>query len=108
VPRNHRRQRSPLDQLHRQKQAVVDVLDRVDGDDVRMIQCGRGARFLVEAPESIWIARIVRREHLDGDVAAETRVARSIYFSHPATAEQRANLVRTDDGSRRQRHDDGD
>ena len=42
-------QRHAFDQLHHDEVTVVSGVDVVDGDDVRMIQSGRRARFLREA-----------------------------------------------------------
>ena len=67
--RNARAERLSVDQLHRQEMDAVDVLDRVDGDDVRMGERGDGARFLGEALAALVIERHQRRQHLQGDAA---------------------------------------
>jgi hypothetical protein len=63
--------------------------DVVDLTDVRMIQCGDGAGFVLES-----IA--VRSESLDGDAASEARVSRLPDFAHPTRAERCQDLVRSD------------
>ena len=59
-----------------------------------MIERAGGARLLLEAPQrGRGRAANARRQHLDGDVAAEPRVARAIDLAHPAGAEQADDLV---------------
>ena len=51
--------------------------DFVNGEDVRMIQRGDRAGFLLEATEAIGVGGERRGQDLDGDVAAEARVPRA-------------------------------
>ena len=96
---NHVIERLPLDQLHRQK---VDALltwtrgffDREDGDDVGVIERGERLRLASKAVEPLPIACDVGGKHLDGDVAPEPRVARTIDLAHAACSEQRQDRVR--------------
>src|SRR5204863_2230713 len=44
------------------------------------------------------------REHLDGDVAAELRIARAIDLAHAAGADLRGDLIGSEAGSLAQRH----
>ena len=50
-------------------------------------------RLALEARESIGIGRECPRQDLDGDVAAESRVARPIDFAHPAGTKRGDDLV---------------
>ena len=43
--------------------------------------------FLLEAPQTIGVARKMR-QHLDGDIPVQLRIARPVHFAHPACAEQ--------------------
>ena len=63
------------------------MADIVNGEDVRMVQGGRGERFLFKAAKPVFIGRKRGRQELDGDVAIQPRVARAIDFSHPAGAQ---------------------
>ena len=63
------------------------LVDLVDGDDVRVIERGRGAGFLDEPPYPIGDAAGVRVQHLDGDGAAEARVHGTVDDTHAAVAE---------------------
>ena len=49
--RDQRVERLPLDELHRQEADAVGFLSGVDGDDVRVIERGDGARFTAESLE---------------------------------------------------------
>ena len=68
----------------------------VEGEDVGMRERRDGTRFTLEARASIGIARDVRRQHLDGHVPSEPRVARAIDFAHAAGAERCEDLVRSE------------
>ena len=57
--RNRQSQRPPLNQLHRQEQERIGLLDRVHGDDVRVVQRGGRARFPLEPPETIRISETI-------------------------------------------------
>ena len=50
------------------------------------------------------LSREVRRQHLDGDVAPEPRVARAVDLAHPARPERRRDLVRPEAGPGREGH----
>lgn len=71
-------QRPALDQLHDQ---VVGA-DVVQGADMRVIERGHRTRFTLES-----LAEARRRE-LDGDVAAQPRVAGAPDLTHPAGSER--------------------
>ncbi len=90
---NRQRERPALDQLHHEEPDRARLLDRIDRDDVRMIQRGGGARFTLEAAEPIGIGGEGRRQDLDRDVTAEAPVAGAVHLAHAAGAEQRHDLV---------------
>lgn len=74
---------SPLEKLrnevgHRLAGARRGVLPNVvDRKDVRMIQRGGGAGFLLEPLEPFRVARELGRQHFDRDVAMQARIARA-------------------------------
>ena len=86
-------QRLAVEQLGDDVGPPVGGADVVDRDDVRVVERGGGARFQLEAVEALRIGREARRQHLDGDVAAEARIAGPIDLAHAAGAEQRDDLV---------------
>ena len=75
--------------------AVVErrALEAVDVGDVRVVEGRQQLRLALEAGEPLGILREVGGQHLDGDVAAEPGVARSIHLAHAAGAERRDDLV---------------
>jgi hypothetical protein len=97
-------QRLALDQLEDDGRAGSGVLDAVDGGDARMVDGGEQPRLALEAGEAIRIAGERRRQHLDGHVAAQPRVAGAIHLANPARADEVADLVRANDGATRQGH----
>ena len=72
--------------------AAVDT-DVVDGRDVGMTQRGRRAGFLLEAREPLGIRGKCWRQDLDGDVAAEPRVAGAIDLAHATFAKLGKDLI---------------
>lgn len=42
-------ERFAFHELHRQEMHIVRLFDRMDGDDVGVVQCGHGFRFALEA-----------------------------------------------------------
>ena len=75
----------PFDELHGQKVDAVGFLHRVDGDDVRMIELGKGLRFTAKAREPLWVLRHLGGQHLKCYVAAEFRVGGAIHLTHAAS-----------------------
>ena len=53
-----------------------------------MVEGGDGPRLALEAREPIGIARHLRGQHLEGDVAPELGVVRAIHLAHSARAER--------------------
>ena len=75
-------ERLALHQLHRQEVDALGLLDRVDGDDVGVIERGERLRLALEAREALRVARHVGGQDLEGDVASELRVGRAIDLAH--------------------------
>jgi len=69
-----------------------------------MVQGRGGARFLLEAVQTIGVARKRSGQHFDRDVASETRVARAIDFAHAAAAEKARDLIRAESAAGAQAH----
>ena len=61
-------ERLAVDELEREKRHAVGFLDRMDGDDVRMIERGGGARLALEALAPIGITARAAGKHLECDV----------------------------------------
>jgi hypothetical protein len=69
--------------------------DVVDGDDVRMIESGSRARFLLEAAQAIYIFRGRGTNQFEGDVTTEPLVPGTINLTHTAGADLLQHLVMT-------------
>jgi len=68
--------------------------DVEEGEDVRVGECGGCAGFLLEALHALGVARHLRAQQLDRDLAAEPGVAGTVDLPHPARAERRDDLIR--------------
>jgi len=88
-------QRFAFEKLRDDVRGAVVRSDVVDRGDVGMVQDSRGPSFVLEAAESIRIARKRRGQHLDGDFAPQPRILRAIDLPHPARAKRRDDLVGT-------------
>jgi hypothetical protein len=78
------RERRPIDELHDDNGLVAGPLEAVDRRDVRMIQRREDLRFALKAREAILVFGDGFGEDLDGHVALETRVGRTIDLTHAA------------------------
>jgi len=54
----------------------------VNRRDVRMIEFGKGERFVLETPARIFVGQAPERQHLQRDVPIETLVVRAIHVAH--------------------------
>jgi len=61
---------------HGEKHEVADLVDREDGDDVRVAELGGGARLAQEALPQGPVPSHAGRQQLDGDGAVEAHLAR--------------------------------
>ncbi len=82
--RNERVEGSPFDELQGQERNAVRFLDRVDGDDVGMIQGSDGARLALESFTAVRVHRQPWRQHLEGHAASEARVLGGVDLAHAA------------------------
>jgi hypothetical protein len=92
-----------------QRADSVNFLEPVNRPDVRMIERCQQPCLARQARQTIRIVREVRWQHFDRNVPPQPRVARAVYLSHPAGAEQRLNLKDTEPPAnehraRRRRH----
>jgi hypothetical protein len=73
-------------------QAVL-LPDVVDGEDVRVIQGGDGARLALETRDALRVGDEVGGEDFEGHAAAEPFVAREVDLAHAARAERALDAV---------------
>ena len=93
-----------LDQLHRQESDAVLILDRIERDDIRVVEGRHDARLVFEARQAFGVGGHVRRQHLERDVTTEAPVARTVHLAHPARAEPGDDLVFAESGPRGNEH----
>ena len=89
----------------------VDVLehqvvraDVVNLADVRMVETGDGARVTLESPPPVGVGGELGGQHLDGDVAAQTRVVCLPHFTHSPCAKEADDLIWAQPRTRMQVH----
>ena len=85
--RNQAIERLALHQLHREEAHAAGLLDRVDGDDVRVIERGDGLGLALEALRGARGRGHVGGQHLERDVAPSFVSVGAIDFAHPAGAD---------------------
>ena len=66
----------------------------VDRENVRMVQRGNRARFLLESASPFGVVGKIKRQHLDRDVAFQAAVSRSLDLAHATGANGCENFVR--------------
>ena len=86
-------QRLPFEQLGDEVGQLRVLAHVVDGDDVGMAEHAGGARFDLEPAHQIAVARQRLGQHLQGDVAAQARVAGAVDHAHRSRAELTDDLV---------------
>jgi hypothetical protein len=69
-----------------------------------MVQRGEDLRLAAEAREALLIVRERDRQHLDRDVAVESRVARAEHLAHAARADRREDVVWSEPCAWRKHH----
>src|SRR5688572_13787263 len=82
----------PFDELHGDERSPAEITNRIDRDDVGMVQCGCRPGFLREAAEMLRAGEQALLKNLDGDFAAKTGIPRPIDTPHAAGAEDADNL----------------
>src|SRR5260370_9872488 len=94
----------PFEQLeHEVGTAVVDP-EIMNREDVGVVELSRGPGFLLEAMEPPRFRGKGSRQHLDGDRAADPRVAGTIDLRKPPASERFDQLVASQQSSGRKRH----
>jgi hypothetical protein len=66
----------------------------MERDDVGVVQRGGGARFAFEPQPAPGVRRRIRRQHLDRDIPAKSRIFRAVNLTHAARAEKLLYAVR--------------
>jgi hypothetical protein len=77
-------ERFTIQQFHGDELLVLGPVNLVDGANARMVQRRRSAGFALKAFQGLRIARNIRGQELEGDVAAKVEVFSLIHYAHPA------------------------
>ena len=91
-------------ELHRHPGHGLRYADVVDGDDVGIVERGRGFGFALEPRQVRGVGSELRREHLDRHAPIEPRVARRVDFPHSACADWRQDFVGPEPSTRCESH----
>ncbi len=91
--RDHLRQGRALDVFHGEKRDAVRFLDRVDRDDVGVVERRNSLGLAAEPFESLGIGGHFRRQDLDGHLAVELGIAGKPHLTHSALTELAKDLV---------------
>src|SRR5687767_6000681 len=82
----------------------VRVLEPMDVRDIGMVERRQQLRFAAEPAQTLWVVGEQVRENLDRDVTVQLGIAGPIDLTHTTGPEGRADFVRAEAGSERQRH----
>jgi hypothetical protein len=86
-------ERLTFDELHRQEVDAIGFLDRVDGDDVGMVELGEGLRLATKTREPLGIVRHFGGQYFERYVAVELRVGGAIHLAHSTGAQRRLDFI---------------
>src|ERR1022692_3156373 len=89
-----------LDELHGQEVDTVAFFHRVDGDDVRVCELGKGLRLTAKTREPLRIVRHFGGQYLERYVAAKFGVGGTIDLTHTARTERRLDFIRAESCAR--------
>ena len=92
-------ERLSLQQFRDDKRRAGLSADVVHHENVWMIECGRGARFLLEPAEAITIGGKSSGNDLDCHLASEARIARAIDLAHAPDADDGEDFIRAETGA---------
>ncbi len=91
--RDQLRERSSVDQFHRDEALVLRLLDAVDRDDVGVFERGHRLGFALEAPALRGIPGRRLGQDLERNVAFQLAVTGSIHVAHAAGSQLLQDLV---------------
>src|SRR5882762_1985460 len=80
-------QRDAVEKLHRDESLPLGLTDVVDGADIRMVQCGSGLCFALEACQGLGILGDLVGQEFERDKAMQPGVLGLVDDSHAAATE---------------------
>ena len=93
VFRNHLGERLAVDELERQERDAVDFFDRVNGDDVGVVERRDRAGLTLEPLAPVGVARQLTGQDLEGDPALEAGVVGEVNLTHSPLSQQFYNSI---------------
>jgi hypothetical protein len=90
-------ERLAFEQLHGDELRALELVDLVDGADVRVVQRRRRARFTQKPTDRLLVADPVRGQELERDRARELGVFRFVHDAHAAGTERFEHTIMGDD-----------
>ena len=82
-----------LDVLHGEEALAVGLFDRIDGDDVGMVERGDRLDLALEAGEAVGIFGEGRRQSLQGDLAMQAQILGEVDDPHAALTQFRQDPI---------------
>ena len=79
------------------------LADLVDGDDVGVLQGGRGLRLQAETLHVLGSGELAGQDHLDGHDAVKRHLPRLVHDAHAAAAQLAQDLIARNGGQPRRR-----
>ena len=89
-------QRVTVDELTRNEELAVELLERVDRADARVLQRRRGARLPSQPFTLQRIVHQIRWQRLEGDRTAESRIGGQVDSTHASASDLTDNCVGAD------------
>ncbi len=86
------------------EERVAVEADVEEGEDIGVRESCYRVGFALEPGAAVRVAGHVRRQHLDGDVAAEARIARAVHLAHAAGPKGGRHFVGAEPCSGAHRH----
>ena len=102
--RNYFGEGSSFDQLHREERHALDSLDRMNRDDVRMVERGDGPSLALETVAAFGIEYRRVWQDFECDEPVEPRVPRFVDLAHSPAAKRGDDFVRPEACARGERH----
>ena len=72
---------------------VVGLFDRVNSDDVGVVEGSDGLRLALEAADPLGVVGHARRQRLESDLTVQARVVGHIHGAHPATPQALDDVI---------------
>ena len=82
-----------LDELHRKQMDLIDLLDRVDGDYIGVVECGNRLGLAAEALQSLGVGRHLGGQDLERNLTPESGIGGAPHLSYAAFTDLGGDFV---------------